>query len=1290
MKIGDRVSLGGRSGRIEGFAPGPMADVRFDDSPRWTERHKPSDLTPMGARRNPELSPDEEKRKAAAEAKARSEVARVGNLRSAKDKRSRKINIEEELKRTGVGVFTRPDPPRLSDDGSGYCGNPLDETAYYLVLDAARPPALSWAKWEEVEEHASDAGVDLGPDLQILVEVPEAGDLREIALRAVLNETGVEGTRGDPLLAIMLDRLQILFTDGSEPLQGLPASGAFPVPRGSILVVTGPSLEKVYKLNTYFLENYLIAMQDEPGMEIFAVDVPELQKIRGRSGKRKAKGLPSDLLPEGKKGGSRIPGQFPEPYLNVAALVPGQGVRYFRQKESVPANLRKLQRFQPFARRKIRTPPKQLLPAQAFQRQKYSPFAVAIHEVTRREGVYGPKGISLDLAQTLIVSGCVRVRFRDVLNPLDPPEEQRVGMKSVLLSGLWDENRNAWADPYIENSFIQIYWAMHDVSPFFSWVRTEAPIQEIRQNIPSPCLTEEDHKVLRVLDYTNQSLSQFKEGLSTLRRMFRQIALNPGKVSFDREDPTGGFLDRKTGQRFKRSQYMSTPRKGLSAVIRANTGLIQWFSKLSEALQHPEEDLVLARAANAIHTVDRSLLDPEGPVLEAAQTARDLRLSLAGPKPRTSEELKRYEQSLRGGMSDEMYERFIVHVSNYLNDEYKPPRPILQKPSPGLVEGPAALTFFQGIPRDRLFQGAYLPHPMTDVADSILDLLPADAAIDIGRSLVKSGPAVNTWRHGETMWFSEHPENDWGVEETLGPREATLRRIRLAKQAKDDTLKLSEYIESWAQGGTKVRTGREAEDYEYYAPGTTAPFTLGSVPKDDHNRNWVTSLLVNSVYPAVVKSLGGDTADNRETAGQLCAELIIAAEIYIRLGGVQLLGPLIPETKDPEKGLPALIQAITDAKTKMKGGSTRLTARGRFTVYKTYNPILFELTRLFWPLREGGGAVWGTILSHSDLFQDTFEVGRYNYLLATTQQAVFKSSNEEQLSKRLLEGVLPAQGQRMRDILSSRRRAAANRFGKQVPYGTYRPFLLALPLGLVYYPSTKKFISPAQKDIYNWVEAPADYLYQMKSDVEVAIGRILDVRYFGVKPLPISDDPLIREVINQKRPPLDPLTPPTTPEEIRAMGRLQDALQKSVEKDLGLYMGRDRPEENQRLEKVTLERFQRSPGNVRVRGPAGRPVPEELLPVPKTGVYDSATIQLLERAARKSNRPQSEVPFVLSEREEAKRQGIYVEQGQTDIYEQSVLRRAEEEARQDELLLQEVNRTLRALETKLRAKRGSP
>ena len=276
MKVGDRVAFEGRQGTVEGFMPGGMVDVRFDDAKQRVERRDQSLLGAVAqsnparqnpspvARKNPETFDVSEKYKSAGsqnvvagalkvpgllrllremqidpiEIKSMDQLfrsmensaaffptkqdairrqltnlakkfmsdsvkerygvtvaAKSGPRATLKEERQRQIeqavsqkrrrdvesdidprrrtqpkSIAERLGYNKGGFFTLPDPLRFNQDDPSFCGNPIDGTAYYLVVPTQRIIRSRYIRWDEMIPLIQTLDLTLKADQQLGVK----------------------------------------------------------------------------------------------------------------------------------------------------------------------------------------------------------------------------------------------------------------------------------------------------------------------------------------------------------------------------------------------------------------------------------------------------------------------------------------------------------------------------------------------------------------------------------------------------------------------------------------------------------------------------------------------------------------------------------------------------------------------------------------------------------------------------------------------------------------------------------------------------------------------------------------------------------------------------------------------------------------------------------------------------------------------------------------------------------------------------------------------------------------
>lgn len=185
MDRGDRVIVDGQdSGVVVAVdRTAGMVDIQLDAG--FTVRKHRSRVENM-ARRNPEkptrtwrqdLRPSAETlselaaQSAAEEARVKKLKRETGHVRKREtakyERQDRKAKydrstVDMQLKKTGAAFYIANDPPRLSESGRTYCGNPIDGTAYYLLIT----------------NQTTTAG---GAHMLTVQEVEDAGGLEEAA-----------------------------------------------------------------------------------------------------------------------------------------------------------------------------------------------------------------------------------------------------------------------------------------------------------------------------------------------------------------------------------------------------------------------------------------------------------------------------------------------------------------------------------------------------------------------------------------------------------------------------------------------------------------------------------------------------------------------------------------------------------------------------------------------------------------------------------------------------------------------------------------------------------------------------------------------------------------------------------------------------------------------------------------------------------------------------------------------------------------------------------------------------
>ena len=326
MRKGDRVNFQGRTGTVVNFMPQGMVDVRFDDAGRVERRHKKL-LSRDRAKRNP-------------------------RPRRARKNARQQTPLDTSLwKGDGISVYTRQDPPRrgpaTSDGGTGYCGNPIDGTAYYLYVDAKPTSQPRWVTWSDIDPY-------LPKEWRGVALIGQLGIFRETGARYVLGDTEAQ----DALL-------------GYKDAFGNQVKGA--------------------------LLRYVEAVEKK-GVSVWAQE----PGIEGTAMRHRTKHTRALRMEELKKKGKKPP---PPPPASAFGFIGAKGrVTFLRQKNPREfANLNRLDDFQLYGFKGIKAPDPEMLeefyPAEL---GRWGMLTVAIWQ--------GSGGrISLHVANMFILSGCVKV-----------------------------------------------------------------------------------------------------------------------------------------------------------------------------------------------------------------------------------------------------------------------------------------------------------------------------------------------------------------------------------------------------------------------------------------------------------------------------------------------------------------------------------------------------------------------------------------------------------------------------------------------------------------------------------------------------------------------------------------------------------------------------------------------------------------------------------------------------------------------------------------------------------------
>lgn len=239
---------------------------------------------------------------------------------------------------------------------------------------------------------------------------------------------------------------------------------------------------------------------------------------------------------------------------------------------------------------------------------------------------------------------------------------------------------------------------------------------------------------------------------------------------------------------------------------------------------------------------------------------------------------------------------------------------------------------------------------------------------------------------------------------------------------------------------------------------------------------------------------------------------------------------------------------------------------GAFTVFKTYNPVLFELTRLYWPSRAKEPS-WRGVTSQERAIWNVDLVGLYGTALSLTQRIVHESEGLPDARGRARSLLLDSlDGKREEDLVGNKKFTWFNRLW---------------PLGVD--------VQAAAEAMVSFTSHPLAFVRSLKEQVDKAVPHIVRSRQIG----------LLRPTARVK----------------------QGAQHEHLTALLLIAAGRDGEPIDAKDEKALLLKVQTAPPSIFVRQSDGTFRDQQLKAVPATGEYDAATVRLLNRIANAPKPP---------------------------------------------------------------------
>ncbi len=1000
--------------------------------------------------------------------------------------------VTERIKSHLAGFFTRPDPPRLSGDRRVYCGNPIDGTAYYLVVDNQKRQTAPFLKWETVEALARRAGAELqdkvvGPFLldkdqslsglvreQVLPLVENYArkpsqrlidwqsettlkfkaaaaleqkpnrtekDRREArALRIEADALGKKVEKAQKSIGAAIDlftrkavvevqfasrkstRGRTYYTDAFKKVTDLTQT----IPRGSFVIITLPSKEKLDEMNEA-LRWYKDALEHRPGMSVFPVTERFRSYMKSRKSKyRSMRYLSPEEVGKLPKGGAA--GVEANIAKDFAQIGPTGELTFFRVSKWKSSGPERLKKFRPYGYR-------------AFNAKQAGTVIQALID----------EGISEQVAEWLVASGAVRVGT----NPehrvtIDPKEE-------VLGPSVADDGR------LTRGTKVSVLLKDKSESPFFSWVPTTVPFQVSKELMGerkkrgepveayTVCLSADQKKAQSQMKVLKQRIQQLSAAYGSARSLFVKLARDPNSLKPEREDPNprkvrdwsrGGVVE------VERSYYYSDVRRVIVKLAKGYASLMRWYVQyLNDKHNHEPSARIISDVLSDGKDETGFQLGILDEYWSKFVSGQGLGQGLLTPN-RTDTDLD----------DATAYEEFIEAYGDKLREA--PPTRQVPKARSIVDLGILSQEQFEKLRKE---QGGSLS--LHDLATLFPKMPVPHSKFDFGPFSVEhlSGSALR-WLAGDTSG-DHHPTDDllafvWNslddsVKKTLlkarsaaihggGVRDLLKTQrspasLKKDKDGKRPAVQLADKILwatlQYAKGGIRMGPRGNPVYGDPLYPTSDKDRYQGAPPYEEFNliapsgwssqafeqqvdSNWAISLALDDVYPAIWRG------DMRPTSRDEAAELLILAVLYHQLGGYRLGGPLDPE--DPCYRLPTLkgdedacpgmhelqkfSKFLSREEAKLLGGSVNLSRTGNYTSYMTYNPVLFELTRLFWPGSSKGAGRFTSLLAQAKMLQDVDLLGRYGSAATDLQKAAVSSSSTNQVYHKLQAMLAPAGG----------------------------------------------------------------------------------------------------------------------------------------------------------------------------------------------------------------------------------------------------------------------------------------
>lgn len=770
--------------------------------------------------------------------------------------------------------------------------------------------------------------------------------------------------------------------------------------------------------------------------------MPRHQGVRVKGGGN----LHTDMLPEDLKKPARPSNSYPDPHTDfwLPDARTGEPV-FFRTSRRESPGLVNLDRFQAFKPREYVVPPN--VPEALVQ--QWGPLAAALAVASKGD-------ISPSVAKDLIVS-CAVHDARNVLTLGHAPAP---------------------------GTTLTVRLQAKASSPFFSWVPAAIPIRDVKHLMACP--SAEDQRLVSEMSRVRSVLSTFDSALSRCRTLFSGLSQDPRSYRTGASEGLVASLlasysnvVRLSTDIASRAVVQNDPvaKKLLALMLDPDNSwfeanrLLTGFKSSAEllSLAVPDSGWVVVRNKSPkqllTYSIARSMRVKQRQGFEVQMLDEQLGLWCFRPPPTKTQKA--------GAMLDLLAQQILRSGTLSV-----PPADLdgtnkkADAEENDLVRSPLAAPLVSAI---RAFSGENV-NPMASLFAIQMKATSAETQQKLA-ALLNAEPG--------SAFFRPAPEPRMGP---VSPEEVTDMRRKLTESS--PAREFAHAVGALGSGGLLVRTPAGIKacdplDISQPAPPVVA-WGPGVTTTDQENMNWVLHLVVNFVYPALSVSKGSG-------AEQACRNLLILGFLYLQMGGAVLASPL--NGSRGGNALQKTIRMIREREVNILGGSD-LKEQGQYRTFMTYNPVLFELTRLFWPdKREKTHSeavdknthkitkfLWGDILRHRQELQQIDAVGVYGSTMHWSQvlsRSVAADLAADDVSEKLLSLLSVSASEPTVTLMRGWSTADGQR--KKAP-PSVAAYLCAWPLG-----RSREEIKPL---LHNWVIEPVQHVAALKSRMAAAVGGV--------------------------------------------------------------------------------------------------------------------------------------------------------------------------------------------------------